>query len=150
MRYIKKFNEASSDSILKQEIQDFCEINLAYLMDDGMIVYVVRVDLEDHEGKTSGISKMCVDLAFRAINKPSGGVKWMDIKDHMIPFLTRLKAEYNLYDMDRYGHTYQLEVDRKPEHESGSFEYCLTIDGVIGEKESILETGIIKHIRFYI
>lgn len=145
MRYLRKYNESNSEGLTKQDIQDFCEINLAYLLDDGMKIFVDDHDVE----KTNGIS-MCVDLSFRTINKPSGGVKWMTIKDHMIPFLTRLKGEYNLYDMNRYGHTYQLEIDRKPEHESGTFEYCLTIDGVIGEKESILETGIIKHIRFYI
>ena len=159
MKHLRGFNE-SSVGLFKEEIRDFCETNLAYLLDDGMKIFVEDYDVN----KTNGIS-VCVDLSFRTVNKPSGGVKWMVIKDHMIPFLTRLKREYNLYDMNSYGHTYQLEVDRKPaktffgfeeilakelQHESGSFEYCLTIDDVIGEKESILETGTIKNIRFYI
>ena len=135
MRYLRKYNEDNSAGLTEDDIRDFCEINLAYLLDDGMRIIVDTYD-----------KCICVDLSFRAI----GGVRWETIKDQIIPFLIRLKSVYNLYDMERFGHTYQLEVDRKPEHENGSFEYCLMIDGVIDEKERILETGTIKHIRFYI
>jgi len=135
---VRRFYESSS-GLDEQELQDFCEINLAYLLDDGMRIIVDTYD-----------KCICVDLSFRTINKPSGGVKWIAIKDHVIPFLIRLKSAYNLYDMERFGHTYQIEIDRKPEHENGSYEYCLTIDEVIDESASILKTGTIKHIRFYI
>jgi hypothetical protein len=142
MRYIKKYNESNSEVLDEQEIKDFCEMNLAYLLDDGMRIIVdTLVVLKKTYDKC-----ICVDLSFRAI----GGVRWETIKDHVIPFLIRLKSAYNLYDMERYGHTYQIEVDRKPEHENGSYEYCLTIDEVIDESAGILKTGTIKHIRFYI
>jgi hypothetical protein len=139
MRYLRLFNESSSvEEELANQLKDYCELNLAYLLDDGMRVIV------DHG--LSGDFWVCVDLSFRAI----GGVRWESIKDQVIPFLIRLKSEYNLKSMESFGHFYQLEVDRAAEGESGTFEYCLTIDGVINEKERILETGTIKHIRFYL
>lgn len=139
MRYLRLFNESSSvEEEFVNQLKDYCELNLAYLMDDGMRVIV------DHG--LSGDSWVCVDLSFRAI----GGVRWESIKDQIIPFLIRLKSEYHLKDIERYGHFYQLEVDRAAEGESGTLEYCLTIDGVINEKEKILETGTIKRIRFYL
>lgn len=142
MRYLRLFNESSSvEEEFVNEVKEFCELNLAYLMDDGMRVIV------DHDiSGYSGDPWVCLDLSFRAI----GGVRWATIKDQIIPFLIRLKSEYHLKDIERFGHFYQLEVDRAAEGESGTFEYCLTIDGVINEKERILETGTIKHIRFYL
>jgi hypothetical protein len=33
MRYIKRYNESNSEGLDEQEIKDFCEMNLAYLME---------------------------------------------------------------------------------------------------------------------
>lgn len=141
MRYLRLFNESSSvEEEFVNQLKDYCELNLAYLMDDGMRVIVTWAEVDTYN------VGVCVDLSFRAI----GGVRWESIKDQIIPFLIRLKSEYHLKDIERYGHFYQLEVDRAAEGESGTLEYCLTVDGVINEKERILETGTIKHIRFYL
>ena len=40
MRYIKKYNESNSEGLTEEVIKDFCEMNLAYLMDDGLKVLV--------------------------------------------------------------------------------------------------------------
>ena len=40
MKYIRSYNESNSEGLNELEIKDFCEINLAYLMDDGLKVLV--------------------------------------------------------------------------------------------------------------
>jgi len=79
MRYLRKYNESNSAGLNELEIKDFCEINLAYLMDDGLRVLVEEYDLE-------------VTLSFRLV----ASKRWGQIKDQVIPFLTHLRNSYNL------------------------------------------------------
>jgi hypothetical protein len=81
MKYIKKYNESNSEVLDEQEIKDFCEMNLAYLMDEGLKVIV------DDFGYGVILSLKDVDEKNR---------KWIDIKDQIIPFLIRLKDQYEL------------------------------------------------------
>jgi hypothetical protein len=86
MRYLRKYNESNSEVLDEQEIQDFCEMNLAYLMDDGLKV-LVSPDYFDLK-----VIDYKVTLSFRLLaNK-----RWGQIKDHVIPFLTHLRNEYDL------------------------------------------------------
>ena len=87
MRYIKSYNESNSAGLTEQDIQDFCEMNLAYLMDDGL-----RVLVSELAEPFLLSSEYKVTLSFRrVINK-----KWIEIKDQIIPFLTHLRNAYNL------------------------------------------------------
>ena len=91
MRYIKKYNESNSEGLTEEVIKDFCEINLAYLMDDGLKV-LVSPDYFDLK-----VIDYKVTLSFRLFaNK-----RWGQIKDHVIQFLTHLRNEYELVTMDR-------------------------------------------------
>ena len=86
MRYIKRYNEDNSEGLDEQEIKDFCEMNLAYLLDDGLRV-LVSPDYFDLK-----VIDYKVTLSFRLFaNK-----RWGQIKDHVIPFLTHLRNEYDL------------------------------------------------------
>ena len=86
MRYIKKYNESNSEGLTEEVIKDFCEINLAYLMDDGLKV-LVSPDYFDLK-----VIDYKVTLSFRLFaNK-----RWGQIKDQVIPFLTHLRNEYDL------------------------------------------------------
>lgn len=100
MKHLRRYNESNSEGLTEEDIQDFCEINLAYLLDDGLRVLV---------GSPAGSayptywgselaepfllsSEYKVTLSFRrVINK-----KWIEIKDQIIPFLTHLRNVYNL------------------------------------------------------
>lgn len=91
MRYIKKYNESNSEGLTEEVIKDFCEMNLAYLMDDGLKV-LVSPDYFDLK-----VIDYKVTLSFRLfVNK-----RWGQIKDQVIPFLTHLKNEYELLAEDR-------------------------------------------------
>ena len=84
MRYLKRFNEDmdNHEQVFKEELQDFCETNLAYLMDEGGEIQVV----EQPGGHELHLIKIILDQPKR----------WVEIKDHIIPFLTRLDNKYQI------------------------------------------------------
>ncbi len=79
MKHLKRFNE----SINEYDLKDFCETNLAYLMDDGL---KVEPDFYFYSSKYR-----LVKLSWNGHTR-----KWNEIKDHIIPFLHRLRSEYEL------------------------------------------------------
>jgi hypothetical protein len=92
MKHLRRFDESSED-LTEHEIQDFCEVNLAYLLDDGLRV-LVSPDYFDLK-----VIDYKVTLSFRLfVNK-----RWSQIKDQVIPFLTRLRNEYDLLEFDDVG-----------------------------------------------
>ena len=76
MRYLRKFNE----KVEREEIKDFCEINLAYLLDEGVDVRVSHYDNFEDE----------VIIDFHE------NIFWNECKDHVIPFLSRVGNKYEL------------------------------------------------------
>lgn len=83
MKHLKRFNEATDN--FKEELQEFCELNLAYLLDEGTEIQIVEQP-GGHEG---------LHLIRILLDRPK---KWDHIKDHMIPFLTRLQNKYEITD----------------------------------------------------
>ena len=86
MRYLKKFNEA----IEPDEIKDFCEMYLAYLLDDG---YALTFN---ESGRVTQINFVKPNTDVEHI-----GYSWMNwdqIKDSFIPFLKMLDKQYDIKD----------------------------------------------------
>jgi hypothetical protein len=81
MKHIKPFNEDITSFNFEEDLQDFCEMNLAYLLDEGTKVSV---------GETQNGNY--VKIKFDKMKS------WDEIKDHIIPFVTRLN---NKYEMER-------------------------------------------------
>ena len=98
MKHIKPFNEAVGDTFA-QDLKDFCEMNLAYLMDEELDISIMLV--------RGGLSfKLTLELN----ENPR---LWNDIKDHMIPFLTRLSNQYELRPYpNKDGKNVSIEVTR--------------------------------------
>ena len=80
MRYLKPFNENTDN--FKEELQEFCELNLAYLLDDEDVEMKI---IPSPNPKSKGWRVMIL------FDQPK---KWDEIKYHMIPFLTRLVKQY--------------------------------------------------------
>jgi len=98
MRYLKPFNEAVGDAFA-QDLQEFCELNLAYLLDDQEI----EVTIFDYVGTST---RLLIELN----QTPQ---LWDEIKDHMIPFLTRLSNQYELRPYsNKGGKNVSIEVTR--------------------------------------
>ena len=111
MRYIKPFNEAVGDTFT-QELQDFCETNLAYLLDEELDISISLVrGLRFHQGK-EGVPGL--GLGFKLTLELNENPRlWNDIKDHMIPFLTRLSNQYELRPYaNKGGKNVSIEVTR--------------------------------------
>jgi hypothetical protein len=79
MKHLKRFNES-----LKEELLDFCETNLAYLIDEGFRIYVSKFDGDDFHQIMIGTSD-------------TGNSLWLDMKNHILPFLHFLFKDYELY-----------------------------------------------------
>jgi len=97
MKHLRRFNES-----LKQELQDFCETNLAYLIDEGFMVRVTKFEGDDYHQIviTCGKNRL-----------------WSEMKDQVLPFLHFLFKDYELYYDNGveipmgifYHHNYELQ-----------------------------------------
>ena len=113
MKYLKSFNEAITDHFT-EELQEFCEMNLAYLLDDGVEVQVMD---------TTKILVL-LDVKSKVKIKFDEAKSWDEVKDYIIPFLTRLN---NKYELSR-----QVENSKK--------DIRVHFSGVTGHIESITTT----------
>ena len=83
MKHLKRYNESlTPDGI--DDLKEFCEMNLVYLMDEDFIV-----DIDSRFGTTGNVS-------FNL--KRESGFTWDEISDHFIPFLQRLSNRYIIVD----------------------------------------------------
>jgi hypothetical protein len=78
MKHLRRFNES-----LKEQLQDFCETNLAYLIDEGFKVRISKFEGDD----------------FHQIMIGCGNENrlWSEMKDQVLPFLHFLFKDYELY-----------------------------------------------------
>ena len=94
MRYLRKFNENVEETTY-EDLKDFCETHLAYLLDDDRFELDVE-DAADHVwGENVGefyIEFLCFtrtpDLPIHEF------FRWEEIKDQFITFLIHLKNKY--------------------------------------------------------
>jgi hypothetical protein len=142
MKHLKPFNEDLNkhDQLFKEDLQEFCGMNLAYLIDEG-------VDVELIEGSVIPSNK------YQSIRIKTHETKsWNDIKDHMIPFLTRLNNKYEIRDhvvklfyftkLSFVSHTIVKDMkdldDNTKENNYKLFELRIYITGYKKPKKSIL------------
>lgn len=88
MRYLKSFNE----SVDLDELRDFCQGYLAYLLDDGF-----RVSIPPNRSRA--LIRMKGEGMIFLLLPPNRGesFKFYEVKDDFIPFLHMLVREYNLF-----------------------------------------------------
>jgi hypothetical protein len=89
MKYLKRIFEKSDNSAKSlDEVLDFCEGSLAYLLDDGWKLDVKQVDGSNR-------------IWYNVLISSEEGADFSDIADYIIPFLTRLVDSYNLFSSNR-------------------------------------------------
>jgi hypothetical protein len=139
MKHLKKFNE--STGLDKEEIQDFCETHLAYLIDEGLEVKcfdvdnAIRVGLVYFENNNRNTS-------LYEYNFPS----WDDVKDNIIPFFTHLSNKYDLLKNGKevcisYVTTYFAIDDnfqKKPQVYNSGNNFKFTLKDIINDKTEVL------------
>jgi hypothetical protein len=96
MKHLRKFNEILNTDEVEQ-LKDFCETSLAYLLDDGYDISVTLRDKVKYPNKQHHL----VTLGLRADEattwtNPWKRYYWNDVKDYFIPFLQMLVRRYEL------------------------------------------------------
>ena len=128
MKHLKPFNE----SINKDDMQEFCEMNLAYLMDEGLQVST------DQQYKYRELITS-VELSF-----PEETL-WLQIKDHIMPFLHRISNGYTLDPIHKYlKDTNKLFEVQMPNGTNAFSKYNMSYD----QLEQLPEYKIIQKIKF--
>ena len=85
MKYLKPFNEDITSLSFEEDLQEFCEMNLAYLLDEGGGIEI---------NYTAGVN---MELIHVIRIKFEEAKSWIEVKDHIIPFVTRLNNTYELF-----------------------------------------------------
>ena len=89
MRYLKRYNE----SVSKEDLQDFCESSLAYLMYEGFTIKIFSSD-----DPYTSLHKGQFNIWLQKDNAKSF-FKWDEVKDYYIPFLQLLSNRYDIGGM---------------------------------------------------
>lgn len=121
MKYLKRFNE--SNDVFIDKLEDFCEKNLAYLLDDG---YYFNIS---DNGDYSKIR----------ITNRGKDIIWDNFKDDFLPFLELLEDKYIIDN--RETEEVLIWARPKPKHGGQSYSiahcYYFSIDELLnGEMEN--------------
>jgi hypothetical protein len=128
MKHLKKFNESLQPDEIDQ-LKEFCENSLAYLLDDG---YDISISLRDQVfshiwSKYPDKPYIIVSLGLLEPRK----FYWNDVKDYYIPFLQMLQRRYELLPyLDAAAHIYVCF------NTASGFRY-LSLDQVINDKTGL-------------
>jgi len=103
MKHLRRYNESLDDTEV-DELKDFCETSLAYLMDEGF-------EISCTENKYLYLSLPGKQLRYSLAKDP---FDWNDIKDHFIPFVQLLSRRYELkhFGDRRSDHVVLFQGDR--------------------------------------
>jgi hypothetical protein len=85
MKHLRRFNES-----LKDELQDFCDTHLAYLIDEGFKVRISKFEGDDFH-------QIMIGYATDGSGYGSNNSLWSEMKDQILPFLHFLLKDYELY-----------------------------------------------------
>lgn len=130
MKHLKRFNEATDN--FKEELREFCENNLAYLLDEGKLVVDDSIN-----------NLVRVQISFDRRYKD-----WNEIKDHIIPFFTRLTNKYEVVEKN----TENVDVYIFTRKNSGGLETEFRITDLIDDDADFRNSEIssIEQIRLFV
>jgi hypothetical protein len=86
MKHLKRFNE----SVTQEDLQDFCESSLAYLLDEGFTIKIMGGD-----DQFTRLPRGQFNIFLQKDNAREF-FKWDDVKDYYIPFLQLLSNRYDI------------------------------------------------------
>ena len=110
MKYLKKF--ILNESVNTDEVQEFCDNHLAYLLDKGFYceIYLCNPIRKFYQISIKKYGKNNNDRLF----------DWVDIKDDLIPFIIMLYKKYgykglsytsyNMNILDRHGESEYIKI----------------------------------------
>jgi len=94
MKHIKNFNLIVES--VKDDLKEFCEMNLAYLMDDDYKVMITRRD--SLPSVSPGHKPGHLIHFYKWIGDRTNFWEFSEVQDHFIPFLQRLSNQYEVIE----------------------------------------------------
>ena len=129
MKHLRKFNE----NMNKEELQDFCETYLAYLLDNDFNIEYLGKDLTDCE-------IISLKKGYRhdgmAIADPSLMFSWDEIKDHFIPFIHMLSKQYTITSCKLWNLNRKFNIDKDDRF---FIDYDYSLSQILEDKVSLEE-----------
>jgi len=147
MKYIKLFEAFDSWSRdQKAELQDYCETNLAYLMDEDFRIRIGQ-NIDNTTLKRRAIRNVTIQIT-KKDSAETGDIDredflWEDVKDQIIPFVLRLEK---VYDIEKFRllteeGAYYIKSDFEKELDELPYQEISYIDIFLsGEKEHLNES----------
>ena len=128
MKHLRRFNE----SLNKEELQEFCDTYLAYLLDDGYSILATGIDFDEYV--------LVLRNATRPTNVPIDSPErlfpWEEVKDQFIPFLHMLSKQYTIIGSIKFW-SLNKKFDRGTERPFIEYDYSLPM--VLEDKVSLEE-----------
>ena len=128
MKHLRRFNE----SLNKEELQDFCDTYLAYLLDDGYSIVASEIGF----GEYVLVLRNGKRLDNVPVDSPEFLFTWDEIKDQFIPFLHMLSKQYTIIRSIKFW-SLNKKFDRGTERPFIDYDYSLPM--VLEDKVSLEE-----------
>jgi hypothetical protein len=101
MIHLRKYKDSEDENRkfreLMDEVQDFCETRLAYLLDEGFSVNVSSTEGRHILPKKFDPNRVVtINLHLSAINRVRTNKRWFDVRDYLIPFISLLNNNYDI------------------------------------------------------
>ena len=141
MKYLKLFKESFTGNSV-EELKDFCETHLAYLIDDGFKVKVYK-----------NTDNYCVLIIYKIksyadnINRAYDTTykfSWNSVKDYFIPFFNQLDKNYEVY-LEPYNGIRNVDLPKLKNNKV--IFYRSTGERVFGNNNNILNDIFSKNFK---
>jgi hypothetical protein len=128
MKHLKKFNE----SMKREELQDFCETYLAYLLDEGYSIVASEIGF----GEYVLVLRNGKRLDNVPVDSPELLFAWEEVNDQFIPFLHMLSKQYTIIGSIKFW-SLNKKFDSKVERPFIDYDYSLPM--VLEDRVSLEE-----------
>jgi hypothetical protein len=158
MKHLKRFNESlelkflpgvkaltpEEISLKKEELRDFCETYLAYLLDEG---FELRIYGGSQLTSNDNVIKQN-PFQISLVKQDQSIFSWHDIIDQFLPFLKFLKDNYNL---ERVDPSSTVPYHRKADIKFVDYRWhgiMYQTKGLLEERHNALDTKQLREVYF--
>ena len=160
MKHLKRFNESSGINFLpgvkvlspeeislkREELRDFCETYLAYLLDEGFELKIYGGSQLTSNNNVINQNPFQISL----VKQDQSIFSWQDIINHFLPFLKLLKDNYDLEKVDPSSNvSFHRKADIKfVDYRWHSIMY--QTKGLLEERHNALDTMKLREVYFMV
>ena len=160
MKHLKRFNESSGINFLpgvkvlspeeislkREELRDFCETYLAYLLDEGFELKIYGGSQLTSNNNVINQNPFQISL----VKQDQSIFSWQDIINHFLPFLKLLKDNYDLEKVDPSS---IVSFHRKADIKFVDYRWhsiMYQTKGLLEERHNALDTMKLREVYFMV